>query len=216
MSETYQRQAAGLRERKKQRTREALIDAALELFLARGYDATTIDDIVAAVDVSQRTFFRYFAGKEDVALAFLTEYEENLVAAVTARPGGEPPMTSMRAALHVWMEALLEGDERHTTRFRTLRRIIEDTPTLAAGQVRRFCATEQALSAVIADRMGVDPARDPRPGVLVASFLSVVRVAFEGCARDDVVEPSEIVPRVEGLVAVAAGLLPDAWSVLRA
>jgi AcrR family transcriptional regulator len=214
MPEILDGQAAGLRERKKQRTRGALIDAALELFLTRGYDATTIDEIVAAVDVSQRTFFRYFANKEDVALAFLTEYEENFVAAVAARPGDEPPMVSMRAALHVWMEALRDGDEQHTTRFRTLRRILEDTPTLAAGHLRRFYAIEQAVAAVLADRMGVDPAHDLRPSVLVASFLSVVRAAFEGCARDDVVEPSEIVPRVEGLVAAAAGLLPDAWSVL--
>src|SRR5690348_7694549 len=139
MSTTDER-AAGLRERKKRRTREALIDAALDLFLTRGYDATTIDEIVAAVDVSQRTFFRYFAGKEDVALAFLTEYDEIFVAAVAARPGGEPPLVSMRIALHAWLGAIEDGDEQHTSRFRALRRIIEDTPVLAAGQVRRFCA----------------------------------------------------------------------------
>ena len=58
-----------LHERKKQRTRDALVRAAVELFTTRGYEATTVDDIAEAVEVSQRTFFRYFAGKEEAALA---------------------------------------------------------------------------------------------------------------------------------------------------
>src|SRR5262245_43784618 len=58
----------GIRERKKQRTRQALRQAALELFLERGFEATTIADITAAADVAPRTFFSYFQAKEDVVL----------------------------------------------------------------------------------------------------------------------------------------------------
>ena len=67
-----------LRERKKRRTRDALLRAALELFATRGYEETTVDDIAAAVDVSQRTFFRYFAGKEETAF-FVPRLAETLV-----------------------------------------------------------------------------------------------------------------------------------------
>lgn len=82
----------GLRERKKQRTRDALLRAALELFTTQGYERTTVDEIADAVDVSQRTFFRYFAGKEDVALFLQRLAESHFVAAVRERPPHEAPL----------------------------------------------------------------------------------------------------------------------------
>src|SRR5690348_3677843 len=86
----------GLRERKKQRTRDALVRAALELFATHGYERTTVDDIAAAVDVSQRTFFRYFASKEEVAFFVPRLAESRVVEAVRGRPAGEAPLEALR------------------------------------------------------------------------------------------------------------------------
>jgi len=77
---------AGLRERKRQQTRERLTRAAMALFLERGFEATTLDDIAAAADISRRSFFHYFESKEDVVFAWQEESTAALIAAVAGRP----------------------------------------------------------------------------------------------------------------------------------
>jgi len=74
------------RDRKRRRTRDALIDAALELFEAKGYEHTAVHEITDAVDVAERTFFRYFASKEDVALHFVRREIDDFTTALAARP----------------------------------------------------------------------------------------------------------------------------------
>ena len=96
-----------LRERKKTATREALHEAALRLFAERGYRATTIADIAAAANVSQRTFFRYFRSKDDVALQDVGRLLPRLRQAIVARPPSEPPL---RALLNAFL-AVAEGAE---------------------------------------------------------------------------------------------------------
>lgn len=98
----------GLRERKKHRTESALADAALDLFEQRGYSNTTIADIAAAVDVSPRTFFRYFATKEDVAFPGSQKRVELLRSELEAR-GSEPPFARACNAISVASNSL-SGD----------------------------------------------------------------------------------------------------------
>lgn len=88
----------GLRERKKAATRETLHEVALRLFGERGYQATTVAEIATAANVSERTFFRYFRSKEDVALQDATRYLPRFEAAIRARPPDEPPLHALLGA----------------------------------------------------------------------------------------------------------------------
>ena len=81
------------RERKKRQTRDALVRAALTLFNAKGYEQTAVREITDAVDVSERTFFRYFASKEDLVISFIRERTEVFVRSLAARPAAEEPLT---------------------------------------------------------------------------------------------------------------------------
>lgn len=89
----------GHRERKKARTKQLLTETALRLFVERGYDETKIDDITAAADVVQRTFFRYFTSKDDVLFSWYESISCGGVEALKARPKGEGVVSALAAAL---------------------------------------------------------------------------------------------------------------------
>ncbi|MFE2111016.1 TetR family transcriptional regulator [Kitasatospora sp. NPDC059463] len=180
-------QEQGLRARKKQRTRDALIEAAHRLFLGQGFARTTVDEIAGAVDISQRTFFRYFANKDEVALAVLAEAEDHFIQQLRARPAGETPLQALRAAIvGSWRErgAGRDTGPHSVTAALELIRMIEDTPTLLAAHLRRVTEQEQVLIGIIAEREGVDPAEDLRPAVLAAAFGGVLRAAHLSWSAD--------------------------------
>ncbi len=175
----------GLRERKKRRTRDALIREALELFTTQGYERTTVDEIADAVEVSQRTFFRYFASKEEVAFAVQRMVEERFVHALAQRPPQEGPFDAMRnAVLCAWDtigEAIAEvvPVELHLRTFR----MIESTPALLAAHLRRSAEMEETISRIVADREGLDVDEDPRPRIAVATFSAAMRVTAQMWGR---------------------------------
>ncbi|MFF8604867.1 TetR/AcrR family transcriptional regulator [Streptomyces sp. NPDC015346] len=169
---------SGLRERKKQRTRDALLRVALELFTTQGYERTTVDEIADAVEVSQRTFFRYFSSKEETAFAVQQMVEERFVRALAERPAEEGPLDAMRnAVLASWDtigEAIMEvvPVELYLRTFQ----MIESTPALLAVHLRRSTEMEEAIARLIAEREGLDVDEDPRPRIAVAAFSGVMRV----------------------------------------
>ncbi|WP_433547844.1 TetR family transcriptional regulator [Streptomyces sp. CA-294286] len=170
--------AHGLRERKKQRTRNALLRVALELFTTQGYEHTTVDEIADAVDVSQRTFFRYFSSKEEVAFTVVSMVEARFLDAVRARPAEEDPLTALRNAVTLAWDSVGEAIEAVVPIELHMRayQMIESTPALLAVHLRRSTEVEDALAAVVAEREGLDVDEDPRPRIVVAAFGGVMRL----------------------------------------
>ncbi|MER5438609.1 TetR family transcriptional regulator [Streptomyces sp. NPDC002790] len=167
-----------LRELKKQRTRNSLLRTALELFTTQGFDRTTVDEITEACEVSQRTFFRYFANKEEVALAVQQTVECRFLAALRERPSGESPFEALRqTVLGTWdaMSRVVEELIPLELHMRTYQ-MIESTPSLLAVHLRRSIELEEELARVVADRESLDVDSDPRPRVAVAAFGGVMRM----------------------------------------
>ncbi|MET8044719.1 TetR/AcrR family transcriptional regulator [Micromonospora sp. NPDC005215] len=138
----------GLRERKKARTRQALVDAAIALFASKGYDETTIADVTAAADVSPRTFFVHFASKEDV-LFDDPPLKLELFTAVLAQPGpDETPAQLLRRAFH----SVLNSDTDPLGQSERLRAdLILQTPALQAGAVRKVLEGQREIVRALLD-----------------------------------------------------------------
>ncbi|APU14730.1 MULTISPECIES: TetR family transcriptional regulator [Actinoalloteichus] len=171
----------GLRERKKQRTREALTDAAYALFLHKGFDATTIDEIAEAVEVSSRTFFRYFASKEDVALSPLNQQVTSMLRLLAARPAEEPVITALRRSVGEIVRSY-ETDEcsgAEPDRHRSMQALLGTNPMLKAYCLKQSTEWLGELASIIATRMGVELTEDPRPHLVASVMLSALRTTVD-------------------------------------
>ena len=175
-----ERALPGRRERKKQRTREALIEAAFDLFSRKGFEATTVEEIADAVDVSSRTFFRYFSSKEDVALTFQEEQFTAMREALDAQPPGDPIVTALRKAAVGIAQACELGELGFDPkRFMCLQDMMATSPALLAGSLEHAQKKQAILTQMIADRMGVDPGRDLRPQIVAATVGAAFRAAAD-------------------------------------
>lgn len=141
-----------LRERKKLRTLQTIRREAYRLFAAQGYEATTVDQIADAAEVSPSTFFRYFPTKEDVVLK--DEYDPALVEALRARPPGEPIIESIRHALTDSLGQLLQADHDDLL-LRT--RLGFTDPALRARSWDEMQRSQDVVAALISERTGRDP-----------------------------------------------------------
>ncbi|GGN41355.1 TetR family transcriptional regulator [Streptomyces kronopolitis] len=162
----------GLRERKKLQTRQAIRRAAYRLFAERGYDATPVDRIAEAAEVSPSTVFRYFPTKEDIVLA--DGRHGLLEAGLRARPVDEPVVESMR---QITVEALRRLTARERGELVQRVRLIREVPAVRGRTAENTARDAARLTAVLAERSG-RPAGDPELRVIGAALLAALQEAM--------------------------------------
>jgi AcrR family transcriptional regulator len=154
----------GRRERKKAATRQAIADAALQLFLERGYDHVSIRDIADAADVSTTTVFKHFTGKEALVFDQDEDRESALIAAVRERAAGQSILDALRQhVLDTWLPIAAHPQREEFTN------LVDSTRELRAYAERMWTRHTEGLSAAIADDIGVD--HDDLACVALARFV---------------------------------------------
>jgi AcrR family transcriptional regulator len=163
---------AGLRERKKARTRASIREHAMRLFEEQGYAATTVDQIAEAADVSQSTFFRYFPTKEDLVLT--DEYDPLIVAAMRAMPSEVDPIEAIRRSIH---DVFARSTPQEWEQERRRQRIFNEVPELRARAMQQFTGTISLLAEVVAERAGL-PAGNFSARVLAGAVIGAALAAI--------------------------------------
>ncbi|MFJ5228519.1 TetR/AcrR family transcriptional regulator [Kitasatospora sp. NPDC088391] len=188
----------GRRERKKAATRQAIADAALRLFLERGYDEVGIREIADAADVSTTTLFKHFPAKEALVFDEEADLEAVLLAAVRDRPAGQsvPAALCEHALRH--RRGATDGDPR----FAAFLALVDSTPALRDHRQAMWLRHTAALAAVVAEQSGL-PADDPACTALAHFALEAPRAA---AAHQD----------VPAALARAFDLLDLGWTALTA
>jgi AcrR family transcriptional regulator len=198
----------GLRERKKQRTRATLIDAAIELCEQQGFEQTTVEQIAAIADVSPRTFSRYFATKEAVCLALVDDALDLAAVELARLPGDMNHLEAVyRASVTMYRNTKNAGiGELTASRLMSTLRIIMSSATLRQATME---FRPHAVNVELAKRMGVDlESRSLR--LVAAVWASIIMTAladlgmatgWRGVGIDDAVE------RIEETFAQFSGLI---------
>ncbi|MFD3688876.1 TetR/AcrR family transcriptional regulator [Nocardiopsis sp. NPDC058631] len=171
-----------LRERKKRRTRRTLADTALQLFLQRGYDEVTLDELTERAQVSVRTFFRYYSSKEEVAMAAEGELWQAYARRLHGLEPGRPALEQLRDR---YVAAIREMPGEWGERYLATRGLAARTPALRA---QHTATTERLQSQVIEaleEAMGVDSRRDVRLRLVSDMALAAVRYGSKNWIREN-------------------------------
>jgi AcrR family transcriptional regulator len=163
----------GLRERKKAETRRALSSAALRLAREHGPDGVTIEGIAEAAGVSPRTFFNYFASKDDAIVGVAPAEASELVRDLADQPADAAPLDALRGMCMAAVPRLEESADELWARHQ----LTQDHPYLAARRTAAFAAVERRLAAEIARRTGRDLDRDPYPMLVVTAASGALKAA---------------------------------------
>ncbi|MFD3869248.1 TetR/AcrR family transcriptional regulator [Streptomyces sp. NPDC058623] len=192
----------GLRERKKEQTRRTLRACAAQLFAERGYTATTVTDIAAAANVSERTFFRYFENKESLLLPDSAELFAFIEAALAGRPRDEDPLD---AVCHALLEAAAPFARSTLAGLTHSLAGTEGQALIRSRLMQAFIEFEDRLALLVRGRLPADlPDADLHANVIACSALSAARAVLR----------TQRARREAGTAGDTAPLLPKAFDLL--
>ena len=166
--------ATGLRERKKQRTREAIAETAWRLFAERGFDHVPVSEIAREADVSEATVFNYFQTKEDLVFHRMEAFETELLDAIRDRDPGESIVQAFGRFVLKPRGFLGSDDPRASEGLRTVARVMTSSQALMARQREILESYTSSLAALIAQELG-RAADDVEPWVLANALIGVHR-----------------------------------------
>ena len=192
----------GLRERKKQQTREALSWAALRLAVERGLGNVLVEDIAAEAGVSPRTYNNYFSSKAEAITWRHLDRARQIADLLRARPPGEPLWESITCAVVAQADGERASPEPEWT---AGVRLMLSEPELQGEFLRAGAAAERECAIAIAERTGSDADRDLYPRLVAAAIGAAIRVANEQWLRAE--PPVPLAPLLrDALTQIAAGL----------
>ncbi|MZD04761.1 TetR family transcriptional regulator [Streptomyces sp. SID5785] len=190
----------GLRERKKIKTRTAIREATYRLILEQGYDATTVEQIAEAAEVSPSTVFRYFPTKEDIVLT--DEFDPILERELRARPADESIIDSLRDVVEHSLELAQQSEDPEVARLRM--RLQVEVPAVRSRMMESMSVTGQIVCRVLAERTGRDPGDLEVRVYAMAVVGALMEATMYWAERSDSVELREVV--VAALDTVQRGL----------
>jgi AcrR family transcriptional regulator len=171
----------GLRELKKEQTRQLIADTAWRLFAERGFDRVTVAEVAREAQVAQATVFNYFASKEDLFYWRLEAFGTRLTEAVRGRGPGETVLAAFRRFLQEAGGLLADaesGDPEAVARLRAMNRVISGSPALLARERQALADIEDSLAALLAAETGAPPG-DITPQVAANTLMGAHRAILD-------------------------------------
>ena len=172
----------GLRERKKQRTREQIAATARRLFAQRGFEEVTVAQVAREAEVSEATVFNYFPTKEDLFYSGLEAFEEELLKAIREREPGKSALAAFRRFALKPRGLLSSPDPEAAKRLAAITRVITKSPALLAREQRIFAGYTESLAALLAEETHARP-DDIEPMVAANAMMGVHRALVDYSRR---------------------------------
>ena len=178
----------GLRERKRRETAQRIRDAGIRLFIAKGYEATTLDEIAAAAGISRRTFFYYFRSKDDILISMQSGMGEMLAAALGAEPDDKPPLDALRDAV-LAASAPYPADEMIA-----IDRLMRASEAVRLRKQASYIQHECTLFEALREKW---PGAERETAHRLAAMLTIgaIRLSLETLSREDGMRPLPVLLR---------------------